>query len=273
MRSIAKLSLTAAIFLTSCSSPSSPGESVSTFVVASTTSTQDSGLLDELVPSFEQDHPDLRAKVVAVGSGEAIDLGRQGDADVLLVHSPKQEEQFMTEGFGEFRKRVMKNNFVIIGPSTDRARVAGASDAAAAVQKIAAAQDTFLSRGDESGTHQRELDLWEKAGVDHSGDWYVESGQGMAETLSISDQRSAYTLTDTATFKVMEGRISLKVLFEGDPALVNPYSVIPVKEARNREAALAFASWMTGSRGQQVIRKFGVKQYGSSLFEPDAASE
>lgn len=246
---------------------------MSTFVVASTTSTQDSGLLDELVPNFEQDHPNLRAKVVAVGSGEAIDLGRQGDADVLLVHSPKQEEQFMNEGFGEFRKRVMKNNFVIVGPSADQAGAAGASDAASAFQKIAAAQSTFVSRGDESGTHQRELDLWEKAGVEHSGDWYVESGQGMAETLSISDQQSAYVLTDTATFRVMEDRISLKILFEGDLTLVNPYSVIPVKQARNKEASLAFASWITGPRGQRVIRNFGVEEYGSSLFEPDTASK
>lgn len=272
MRSIAQLTLVAAFALTTCSAPSSHGRSPNTFVVASTTSVQDSGLLDALVPSFERDHPNLRAKVVAVGSGEAMDLGRRGDADVLLVHSPMQEEQFMSEGLGEFRRRVMKNNFEIVGPSSDPAEVAGAPEAATAFQRIAAAQRIFLSRGDESGTHQRELDLWEKAGVDHSGVWYLETGQGMAETLAIAGQQSAYALTDTATFRVMADRIPLKVLFEGDPILVNPYSVIPVKDARSKEAALAFAEWITGPQGQQAIRSFGVKQYGSSLFEP-AASE
>lgn len=259
--------------LTSCSSPSSQPESRTTFVVASTTSVQDSGLLDVLVPSFERDHPNLRAKVVAVGSGEAMDLGRRGDADVLLVHSPKQEEQFMNDGLGAFRKRVMKNNFVIAGPQPDPAGIAGAPDAARAFQKISVARSRFLSRGDESGTHQREIDLWAKARVDPSGDWYAESGQGMAETLAIADQTAAYVLTDSASFRVMAGRISLKVLFQGDILLVNPYSVIPVKSARNEDAALAFADWITGERGQQAIKDFGVKEYGSSLFEPDPAPE
>jgi tungstate transport system substrate-binding protein len=272
MRSIAQLML-AALVLTSCSSNSSPEGSASTFVVASTTSVQDSGLLDALVPAFERDFPNLRAKVVAVGSGEAMDLGRRGDADVLLVHSPKQEEKFMSDGLGEFRKRVMKNNFVIAGPASDPAAIAGAPDASVAFARIAGARNIFLSRGDESGTHQRELELWEKSGIGHSGDWYFESGQGMAETLAIAEQHSAYVLTDTATFKVRADRTSLKVLFEGDPLLVNPYSVISVKSARNREAALAFAHWITGPKGQQAFVTFGVEQYGSRLFEPDAAPE
>lgn len=270
MRLLAQLSVIVLISLTSCSSGPPQSRSTTTFVVASTTSVQDSGLLDDLVPSFERDHPDLRAKVVAVGSGEAIDLGRGGDADVLLVHSPRQEQEFMDEGAGEFRKLVMRNDFVIFGPSSDPAEVATAPDAATAFKRIATVGSQFLSRGDESGTHQRELDLWERAVVDHSGDWYAESGQGMAETLAIAGQQSSYGLSDSASFRVMADRIPLLVLFQGDPLLANSYSVIPVKEARNKQAALAFADWLTGPRGQKVIGNFGVKEYGSSLFEPAA---
>lgn len=271
MRRAAKIGLVVLIGMTSCTSASS--HSGTTFVVASTTSVQDSGLLDVLVPSFESDYPNLRAKVVAVGSGEAMDLGKRGDADVLLVHSPKQEENFMNDGLGLFRGRVMKNNFVIAGPESDPADISGAPDASAALKRISVAPSRFLSRGDESGTHQRELDIWARAGVEPWGDWYVESGQGMAETLAIADQTAAYALTDSATFRVMARRISLEILFRGDPVLVNPYSVIPVKSARHKDAALAFAGWVTGQKGQQVIRDFGAKEYGSSLFEPDAATE
>lgn len=230
-------------------------------------------MLDDLIPRFEKDHPELRAKVVAVGSGEAIDLGRRGDADVLLVHSPKQEQEFMNEGLGTFRKKVMRNNFVVVGPTEDPAAVSQAADASDAFRRISATQSPFLSRGDESGTHQKELQLWEKSGSDHSGNWYSESGQGMAETLSIAGQKSAYVLSDTASFKVMAGRITLKVLLEGDPFLVNPYSVIPVKSARHPSAALGFADWLTGARGQNAIRSFGAKQYGQRLFEPDTSPE
>lgn len=270
MKLFGQLSLIAVISLTACSSGSPTTGSTTTFVVASTTSVQDSGLLDDLIPSFERDHSDLRAKVVAVGSGEAIDLGRRGDADVLLVHSPKQEEEFMAEGSGEFRKLVMRNSFVIFGPPSDPAEVAIAVDAVTGFKRIAAGGSNFLSRGDESGTHQRELDLWARAGAGHSGDWYAESGQGMAETLAIAGQKSAYGLSDSASFRVMADRISVKVLFQGDPLLANPYSVMPVKQARNKEAALAFADWLTGPRGQKAIGDFGVKDYGSSLFEPAA---
>lgn len=261
------------VALTSCANDSVGGESRRTFVVASTTSLQDSGLLDNLIPKFERDQSRLRAKVVAVGSGEAMDLGRRGDADVLLVHSPQQEEQFMKDGLGEFRLRVMKNNFMIAGPEEDPAKVAGARDAADAFKRISVSESPFLSRGDESGTHQREMQLWERAGVDPSGDWYAASGQGMAESLSIADQQSAYTLTDSASFRVMQDRISLKILFEGDPILVNPYSVIPVRSASHKQAALAFAGWITSRPGQQAIKDFGAKEYGEGLFQPDAAPD
>lgn len=230
-------------------------------------------MLDDLIPRFERDHPELRAKVVGVGSGEAIDLGRRGDADVLLVHSPKQEREFMDEGLGTFRKKVMRNNFVIVGPAEDFAAVSLAASATDAFHRIATAGRPFMSRGDESGTHQKELQLWEMSGADHSGGWYIESGQGMGETLAIAGQKAAYVLSDTASFKVMADRISLKVLLEGDPFLANPYSVIPVKAARHPSAAIALADWLTGTRGQNAIRSFGVKQYGGRLFEPDTSPE
>jgi tungstate transport system substrate-binding protein len=226
-----------------------------------------------LVPEFETDHPQLRAKVVAVGSGEAIDLGRRGDADVLLVHSPRQEEEFMSEGLGTFRKKVMRNNFEIVGPAADPAKVSEATDATDAFGRIAATGSRFISRGDESGTHQKELQLWEKATSDHAGNWYSESGQGMAESLAIAAELSGYVLTDSASFIVMSDRIPLKVLFEGDPFLANPYSVMPVKNARHGSAALAFADWITGSPGQAAIRSFGVRDYGRRLFEPDTSPE
>lgn len=260
------------IILSGCTPATSSKQNGETFVIASTTSTQDSGLLDVLVPSFERDHRQFRAKVVAVGSGEAIDLGRQGDGDVLLVHSPKQELEFMSEGLGLFRRPVMRNDFVIVGPPDDPARVDTARDAADAFLRIARARSRFLSRGDESGTHQRELETWQRAGVTRFDDWYSESGQGMAETLAIAGESSAYVLTDTASFRVSADRLPLKLLFEGDPLLDNPYSVIPVKNARHREAAIAFAEWITGPTGQQVIRNFGIERYGSSLFEPIAPS-
>jgi tungstate transport system substrate-binding protein len=267
------LMLAALICASACAESQGRTDGRSTFVVASTTSLQDSGLLDDLIPRFEDDVPQWRAKVVAVGSGEAIDLGRKGDADVLLVHSPKQEEEFMNGGFGLLRKRAAKNDFVIAGPPSDPAEIADAADATAAFAKISQSQSFFVSRGDESGTHQRELQLWERAKIELSGGWYLESGQGMAETLSIANQKTAYVLTDTASLRVLAPKISLKVLFEGDPILFNPYSVIPVKNARQIDAANAFAAWITGPLGQRAIADFGVKEYGSSLFLPDPAAE
>jgi tungstate transport system substrate-binding protein len=270
---IPRLLLGTLLAMSACIPSAHPDESRTTFVVASTTSVQDSGLLDDLIPRFERDEPRWRAKVVAVGSGEAIDLGREGDADILLVHSPRQEEEFMNQGFGVFRKRVAKNNFVIAGPSSDPASVAGASDSADAFARIAKSESPFLSRGDESGTHQRELQLWDRAGQQARGRWYLESGQGMAETLSIANQKDSYVLTDTASFRVMDSKISLTVLFEGDPLLVNPYSVIPVTAARRPSAANAFSAWISGPAGQHAIEEFGVERYGSSLFQPAAGEE
>lgn len=255
--------------LTGCSSTAETSE---TFVVASTTSTQDSGFLDAVGPAFEGDHPQYRPKVVAVGSGEAIELGRRGDADVLLTHSPRDEERFMVDGLGVFRRPVMQNDFVIAGPADDAARVAEASDGPDAFRRISATRVQFVSRADDSGTHKRELETWERAGIQPTGDWYLESGQGMAETLRIAAERQAYVLTDTATFRVIHNKGGLVFLFESDPAFINPYSVIPVAEARHLAAATAFAEWLTGTKGQTFIRTFGVKEFGSALFIPAGTS-
>lgn len=245
-----------------------PGGSRDTFVLASTTSTQDSGLLDALTAEFEKDFPQHRVKVVAVGSGEAMELGRRGDADVLLVHSPDDEEEFMAAGLGVSRRPVMSNDFVIAGPLADLAGIAGSPVAAEAFIRIANTRSPFVSRGDQSGTHRRELKTWVAAGVNPSGEWYSETGQGMAETIIIASERNAYLLTDIATFTVVNEKAALGVLFRGDPLLVNPYSVIPVKAARRSDAARAFADWITGAEGQTFIGHFGADEYGAPLFVP-----
>ena len=238
------------------------------FVVASTTSTQDSGFLDAMAPEFEKANPGLRAKVIAVGSGEAMELGRRGDADVLLAHSPKDEERFMQEGRGILREPVMSNDFVIAGPASDPAAIRNTTDAAAALLRIAQSGKPFVSRGDESGTHKREIDLWAETEVSFDGSWYLESGQGMAESLMIASEKAAYVLTDAATLTVMGGKINIISLFSGDSLLINRYSVIPVKNARRQKAAVDFARWLTGPLGQKFIRNFGRKEHGAPLFAP-----
>lgn len=254
------------LLLSSCGSADSALPT--SFVVASTTSTQDSGLLDAMAPEFEKANPALRPKVIAVGSGEAMELGRRGDADVLLAHSPKDEVRFMQEGKGILRDPVMSNDFVIAGPASDPAAIGDAMDAAGALLRIARSRKPFLSRGDESGTHVREIEIWAESGLTPRGTWYLESGQGMAESLMIASEKATYVLTDSATFTVMEGRLNIIRLFAGDPLLVNRYSVIPVTNARRQQAAVEFASWLTGPLGQEFIRNFGRKEHGVSLFVP-----
>ena len=254
------------LLLSSCgSTETAPPTS---FVVASTTSTQDSGFLDAMAPEFEKVNPGLRPKVIAVGSGEAMELGRRGDADVLLAHSPKDEERFMQEGKGILRDPVMSNDFMIAGPASDPAAIGDAPDAAGALLRIARSRKPFLSRGDESGTHIREIELWAETGLSSRGSWYLESGQGMAESLMIASEKAAYILTDSATLKVMEGKLTIVSLFAGDPLLVNRYSVIPVTNARRQQAAVEFAHWLTGPLGQEFIRNFGRREHGASLFVP-----
>ncbi|MGH2813389.1 MAG: substrate-binding domain-containing protein [Actinomycetota bacterium] len=241
-----------------------------TFVLASTTSTQDSGLLDHITAEFEESHRDMRVKVVAVGSGEAMDLGRSGDADVLLVHSPREEEEFMQAGYGVFRLPVMRNDFVIAGSPQDPAHLGGLADAVEAFSRIARAQAPFVSRGDNSGTHTRELQTWKASGVNPKASWYVETGQGMGETLIVASEKRAYVLTDTASLTVGRGAGDIAVLVTRDARLINPYSVIPVASSRHPGPAREFAEWITGPEGQDEIAEFGRAEYGAPLFTPTA---
>jgi tungstate transport system substrate-binding protein len=248
-------------------SPSSAPEG--TLVLATTTSTQDSGLLDTLVPDYEAGSR-CRVKTVAVGSGEALALGADGNADVLLVHSPAAEQQYMAQGHGLARAAVMHNDFVLLGPKNDPAHAARAGDTAKALAAIAAAQAPFASRADESGTNAKELALWARAGIKPAGPWYIRTGQGMGETLTIASQKQAYTLSDRGTYLATRN-LDLRIVSDGQQELFNPYHVIVVKHAgTNVGCARQFAQWIVSAPTQQEIGRFGVKQYRQRLFVPDA---
>ncbi len=241
--------------------------------LATTTSTQDSGLLDELLPVFERESG-IVVKVVAVGSGQAMELARRGDADVLLVHSPEAEQKFMDEGFGEKRLAVMHNDFIIVGHPDDSAKVKGTQFAADAFQTLAKERTAFVSRGDDSGTHKKELEIWKAAGVQPEGNWYISAGAGMAQALRIANEKKAYILCDRATFLALKDELELAVLVEGDDRLLNRYSVISINAdkhpgVRTREAD-RFAEFLVSREGQKAIGAFGVERFGQSLFVPDA---
>ncbi len=245
-------------------------------ILATTTSTYDSGLLTFLIPIFEKSNH-VKVKIISVGTGQAIATGRNGDADVLLVHARAQEDQFMADGFGLFRKDVMYNDFIIVGPASDPAGIKGMTDAAAAFTKLAASNSTFISRGDKSGTNTKELDIWKSAGITPTGkSWYLSAGQGMGEVLMMTDQKQAYTLTDRATYLAYEngGKINLPILVQGSQGLLNPYGLMPVNPAKypkvKVDLAVRFADFMTGLPGQELIKSFGVEQYGQTLFYPDS---
>lgn len=242
----------------------------SDIILASTTSTQDSGLFDVLLPAFQAAYPQYTVKVIAVGTGEALKLGEQKDADVLLVHAPASEKEFVEEGFGTERLEVMYNDFILVGPAEDPAGVKGAADASEALTNIAAAEAKFISRGDDSGTHKKELALWKAAAIEPAGDWYEDVGQGMGEVLRIASERQAYTLTDRATYLNLKDSLDLEIVLEGDKALFNQYGVIPVTDATNLQGAQDFADWITSSEGQAVIKDYGVEKFGQPLFVPNA---
>ncbi len=243
-------------------------------ILATTTSTFDSGLLDTLVPAFEEE-PDYNVKVIAVGTGQALEMGRRGDADVLLVHAPTAEEEFIAEGYGVNRQLVMHNDFILVGPADDPAGVGGTSDALSALQAIAKIGAPFISRGDDSGTHKLELSLWEALGSDPSGEsWYAEAGQGMAATLQVANQRDAYTISDRATYLVQTNNLDVTLLYEGDPRLLNIYHVMQVDPERfgavNADGAEAFVDFLVSERAQALIRDFGIDRFDQPLFVPDA---
>lgn len=243
---------------------------VTNVILASTTSTEDSGLFGELVPSFQDAYPQYRIDVVAVGTGQALEIGRAKDADVLLVHAKADEEQFVADGYGVERRDVMHNDFVIVGPEADPANVSGSSDAAAALTALSDGGHTFISRGDDSGTHKKELSLWSAAGIEPVGDGYLSIGQGMGDALTMASETEGYTIADRGTYLAMKDRLDLVVVVEGDEALFNPYGVIVVTDANNRAGAQAFADWIVSAAGQAVIETFGVDTYGEPLFVPNA---
>jgi tungstate transport system substrate-binding protein len=243
-------------------------------ILATTTSTENSGLLAYLLPDFEQQY-NARVDVVAVGTGQALKLGEDGNADVLLVHARAREDAFMDAGHGVRREDVMYNDFVIVGPAGDPAAVQGLTSAAEAFQKLAQSQATFVSRGDDSGTHTKEKAIWQAAEVEPAGEWYVSAGQGMGAVLTMADEQQAYTLSDRATYlaRTLEG-IDLEILVEGDPMLFNPYGVIavnPDKGAHIRaDLANGFIDWLISVPTQERIAQFGLDDFGSPLFTPDS---
>jgi len=235
--------------------------------LATTTSTDNSGLLAELLPPFEVAH-DCQVDVIAVGTGKAIKLGETGDVDVILVHARSREDAFVAAGFGIERRDVMYNDFVLLGPPSDPARVKGGHDAAAALARIAESGQSFVSRGDDSGTHTREKLLWQKAGVQPSGDWYLEAGRGMGEVLVMAGERQGYTLSDRGTYIAYAAKTPLLIIVEGDPGLFNPYGVIMVNPARHPhvQAALArkFLDYLVSEQARALIS--GFRKGGQQLF-------
>lgn len=239
-------------------------------ILATTTSTQDSGLLDALIPRFEK-KTSYRVKTIAVGSGQAMALGKKGEADVLLVHSPEAEQAFVAEGFGTNRRRVMHNDFILLGPAQDSAGVKTTQTAPEAFKKIAGRGALFLSRGDNSGTHALEKKLWKAAGITPEGrTWYQQTGLGMGQTLGVAAEKGAYTLADRGTYLALKKTLGMAILIEGDAALKNIYHVIEVNPARfsavNHEGAKAFAEFMGSKEARDVIAVFGRDLYGSPLF-------
>lgn len=247
-------------------------------ILATTTSTRDSGLLDALIPVFEQ-QSGYTVKVVAVGTGQALKMGEEGNADVLLVHAPKSELDFMAAGYGQRRELVMHNDFVLVGPTADPAGLRGVSTALDAMKMLADSKALFVSRGDDSGTHKAELALWSKAGLDvpQAVEWYLETGQGMGETLRVASEKGAYTLTDRATYLSQKDTLQLEILVQGDSALLNIYHVITVNPEKwpavNKAGADAFAQFMVADATQQMIAEFGKDKFGEPLFFADAGKD
>jgi tungstate transport system substrate-binding protein len=245
-------------------------------ILATTSSTQDSGLLDVLIPLFEQQAGYL-VKTIAVGTGEALAMGARGEADVLLVHAPEAEAKFVADDHGIHRRAVMHNDFILVGPPEDPAQLQGRQAIGEAFKHLAETQANFVSRGDNSGTHQLEQRLWTQVGITPRGRWYLEAGQGMGATLRIASEREAYALTDRGTYLALQSTLQLAIVSEGDKALANFYSVIEVNPARhvkvNHDGAKAFADFMVSPETQAIIKTYGVDKFGQPLFFPDARRE
>lgn len=244
------------------------GTDQDTFVLGATTSTYDSGLLEHLIARFNEDQPGLRVRTVIAGSGEALELGRTGDVDLLLVHAPDAEARFVEAGHAPRRSPVLANGYVIAGPPSDPARIRGSASPSEAFATIARGEHGFVSRGDSSGTHAREILLWREAGAAAAGAWYVESGQGQATTLHVASERGAYVLTDDATFAMLSETLDLEALVEGHPSLRNVYSLLTPRAALQPERAAVFADWLRSANGRRAIGGFRVRDGPEALFAP-----
>jgi len=244
------------------------GNERATLVLAGTTSTYDSGLLEKLVQGFQVEHPEAEVRTVVAGSGETLELARRGDVDVIIVHAPEAETRFVEAGHATARTPLMYNDFLIVGPVSDPASVRTAADPAEAFRRIAAEQALFVSRGDSSGTHFRELAIWRDAAVEPTGDWYIESGQGQGTSLQIANERDAYTLTDRATFIVLSRLIELESLVGEHGSLLNLYSVIEPTAAVRRAEAATFANWLSSDGGMRLISEFRFRSDTTPLFYP-----
>ena len=248
-----------------------------TIILATTTSTQDSGLLDVLLPVFEKD-TGYFVKTISVGSGQAMKMGEKGEADVLLVHSPDAEKKMVEQGFAINRRLVMHNDFIIVGPPADTAKIKDAKTSKEALKKIAASSSLFMSRGDNSGTHALEKKLWKAAGITAEGQkWYQQTGLGMGLTLNVAAEKKGYTITDRGTYLSLKKTLGLDILVEGDASLLNIYHVMEVNPAKwpkvNSAGAKAFADFMVSKKAQEIIKTFGVLKFGSPLFFPDAGKK
>ena len=246
-------------------------------ILATTTSTQDSGLLDVLLPIFEK-KTGFFVKTIAVGSGQAMAMSQKGEADVLLVHSPEAEKKFIADGYGIHRMLVMHNDFIVVGPAEDRAKIKGTKSTLQAFKKIAAAETLFISRADKSGTHTKEMAIWKASGINPEGQkWYQQTGLGMGQTLNVTSEKKGYTLADRGTYLALKKNLQLDILAEGDAILLNIYHVIEVNPAKwpkvNAAGAKAFADFMVSGEAQDIIKTFGVDKFGSPLFFPDAGKK
>ncbi len=265
------------LFAMTSVSPANAAPVQKTVILATTTSTQDSGLLDVLVPMFEKE-TGYFVKTIAVGSGQAMKMGERGEADVLLVHSPAAEKKFMAEGWGITRRLVMHNDFILVGPPGDPAKIRETKTTQDAFKRIAETGSVFISRGDNSGTNAKELAIWKAVGINPAGQkWYQPTGLGMGQTLNVAAEKNGYTLTDRATYLAFKKTVGLNILKEGDPILLNIYHVIELNPAKspkiNIAGGKAFADFMVAKKTQAVIAKFGVAKYGGPLFFPDAGKK
>jgi tungstate transport system substrate-binding protein len=248
-----------------------------TIILATTTSTQDSGLLDVLIPMFEK-KTGCFVKTIAVGSGQAMALGQKGEADVMLVHSPAAEKKFVEEGYGINRRLIMHNDFIIVGPPEDPAEIKGIKSTSEVFKKIASTGRLFLSRGDNSGTYAKEKQIWSNAGINPEKEkWYQQTGLGMGQTLNVASEKKGYTLTDRGTYLALRKNLGLSILAEGDAILLNIYHVIEVNPAKwpkvNAGGGKAFADFMVARKTQEIIKTFGTDKFGSPLFFPDAGKK